>query len=49
MAKIYVEMALVFDKRLKYVGNDLKIWEMAKMFEKWLRYMGHGLSILETA
>ena len=49
MAKIYVEMAIVFDKRLKCVGNDLEIWEMAKMFEQWLRYMGYGLSILETA
>ena len=38
-------MVQAFDKRLKYVGNDLEIWEMAKIFEKWLRYMGHGLSI----
>ena len=37
-------MAQTFDKRLKYVGNDLEIWEMAKIFEKWLRYMGQGLS-----
>ena len=49
MATICGEMASVFDKRLKYVGNDLEIWELAKIFGKWLRYMGHGSSILETA
>ena len=38
-------MALVFDKGLNYVENDLEIWEMAKTFGKWLRYMGHNLSI----
>ena len=38
-------MAYVFDKRLKYVGIDLEIWEMAKIFVKWLKYMGYGLSI----
>ena len=35
----------MFDKRLKNVGNDLKIWEMAKIFGKWIRYMGQFLSI----
>ena len=38
-------MGYVFDKRLKYLRNDLEIWEMAKICGKWLRYMGHGLSI----
>ena len=38
-------MAEIFDKRLKYVGNDLEIWEMAKIFGKLLRFLGHGLSI----
>ena len=43
MAKICVEMALLFDKRLKCVGSDLEIWEMAKIYEKWLRhFMGKG-------
>ena len=37
-------MAKVFDKRLKYVENDLDIWEMSKIIRKWLRYIGHGLS-----
>ena len=31
-------MAKIFDKRLKYVGNDLEIWEMAKT-------LGNGLEI----
>ena len=38
-------MAQVFDKRLKYVENDLEISEMAKTFGKCLRYIGHVLSI----
>ena len=42
-------MALVFDKRLKNVGNDLEIWKMSKIFGKLLRYMGHGLNISGTA
>ena len=37
------KMAEVFEKRLKYMGNDLEIWEMAKIFEKicskWRRYV----------
>ena len=32
MNNICGEMAYVFDKRLKYVGNDLEIWEMARRF-----------------
>ena len=45
MAQICVEMAELFEKRLKNVENDLEIWEMAKIFGKLLRFMGHGLSI----
>ena len=37
MAQICGEMAYLFDKRLKNVENDLKIWEIPKIFEKWLR------------
>ena len=44
MAKISGERALAFDKRLKYVGNDLKTWKVAKIFGKWLRYISHDLS-----
>ena len=39
------EMPDVFDKRIKYVGNDVDIWEMAKIFLKLLRYLGHSSSI----
>ena len=45
VAKSCGEMAELFDKRLKYVGIDLEIWEMSKIFGKWLRYMGRGFSI----
>ena len=44
-----LEMAEEFDKRLKYVGSDVymweltqRFWEMARIFGKWLRYMRHG-------
>ena len=36
------EMALVFDKRLKYVGNDVDLCELAKIYEKWLKYLTNG-------
>ena len=45
MTKICWKMTEIFNKRLKYVGNDLQIWEMAKIFVQWLRYIGHGISI----
>ena len=29
---VYIcELALVFDERLKYVGNDKDLWEMAQI------------------
>ena len=33
--------------RLKYVGNDLDLWEIAKIYGKWLKYLTNGLSIWE--
>ena len=45
MAQTCVEMAELFEKRLKNVKNDIEIWEMAKIFGKLFRFMGHGLSI----
>ena len=39
------EMPYVFDKRIKYQGNDVDIWEMAKIFLKLFRYLGHRSSI----
>ena len=39
------EMAYVFEKRTKYVGNDVDLWEMAKMHEKCLKYLTNGLNM----
>ena len=36
-----MEMAEEFDERLKFVGNDVYIWEMAHVFEKRLKYVGN--------
>ena len=38
-----LEMAYEFDKRLKYVGNDVYIYmfEMAYVFEKRPKYVGN--------
>ena len=33
----------VFEKRLKYVGNDVDLWEIAKICGKWLKYLINGL------
>ena len=33
-----LKMALEFDKRLKYVGNEVCMWEMDYVFEKRLKY-----------
>ena len=38
-------MADVFEKRLKYMVNDLEIWEISKIFSKWLTYIVLALSI----
>ena len=40
-----LEMALEFDKRLKYVVNDVYIWEMAEVFEKRLNYVLNDLDL----
>ena len=32
-----LEMVEVFEKRLKYVGNEVDMWEMAKICGKWLK------------
>ena len=49
-------MAQVFEKRLKYVGNDLDLWEMAQtcgemtlLFDKRLKNMENDLEIWEIA
>ena len=43
------EMALVFEKRLKYVGNNIGMWEMAKNCGKWLKYLTNCLINWEMA
>ena len=34
-----LEKTQEFDKRFKYVGNDVCLWEMALVFEKRLKYV----------
>ena len=41
------EMAFEFDKRLRYVGNDVYMWERAYVFEKRLKYVGYDLDLWE--
>ena len=48
-AFIMLDMAYEFDKLLKYVGNDVYIWEMAQVFEKRLNYVGNDLELSEMA
>ena len=40
-------MAQVFEKRLKYVGNDVDLWELSKIYGKWLKYLTNGLNSWE--
>ena len=42
-------MAEEFDKFLKYVGNDVYIWELALVFEKRLKYVGNDVDLWEIA
>ena len=44
-----LEMSSEFDKRFKYVGNDVYIWEMAQLFEKRLNYLGNDLDRWQMA
>ena len=37
------EMAYVFEKRLKYVGNNVDLWEIAKICGQWHTYLINGL------
>ena len=46
----------MFEERLKYVGNDVDMWEMAQicgeitqLFEKRLKNLENDLEILEIA
>ena len=44
-----LEKALEFDKRFKYVGNDVYIWEMAQVLEKRINYVGNHLDLYEIS
>ena len=44
-----LEMAEEFDKRFKYVGNVVYIWEIPQVFEKRLNYVGNDLDLWEMA
>ena len=37
----------MYEKRLKYVENDVDLWEMAKIYGKWLKYLINGLTVWE--
>ena len=41
------KMALVCDKRFKYVGNDVYIWEMAQVLKKRPNYARNDLNVWE--
>ena len=40
-------MAEEFDNGLKYVGNDVYIWELDWVFEKRLIYVGNDVDLWE--
>ena len=42
-------MASEFDKWLKYVWNDVYIWELALVFEKRPKYLGNDVDLWEMA
>ena len=44
-----LEMAYEFDKRFKYVGNDVYMWEMTQVFEKRLNYVRINVNLWEMA
>ena len=44
-----LEMASEFDKRFKYVGNEVYIWEMAQFFEKRLNCVINDVDLWEIA
>ena len=40
-------MPLEFDKRLKYVRNDVYMWEIASIFQKRLKYEKNDVDFWE--
>ena len=45
----WLKMAQEFDKRFKYLENDVYIWEMAQVFEKPLNYVGNDVDLWEVS
>ena len=39
------EMASLFQKRLKCVGNDVDLWEISKTYGKCRKYVENDLTI----
>ena len=44
-----LEKAYEFDKLLKYVENDVYVWELAWVFEKRPKYVGNDVDLWEMA
>ena len=42
-------MAQEFDKWLKYMENDVYIWELAWVFEKRPKYVGNDVDLWEMS
>ena len=38
-------MTQICGKCLKYVGNDVDLWEMLKYVGEWLNYLTNGLKM----
>ena len=44
-----LKMAEEFDKRFKYVGNDVYIWEMAQVLEKRINNVFNHFDLYQMA
>ena len=44
-----LEMSYEIDKWLKYVGNDVYIWEFAWVFDKRPKYLGNDVDLGEMS
>ena len=47
MTHICVKWLEDLNKRLKYVRNDVDLWEIAQIYGKWLKYLINGLNMWE--
>ena len=44
---MYVRNGLSIEETVKYVENDVDLWEIAKIYGKWLKYLTSGLNMRE--